>query len=77
MYLDLGKIFEKDGKYYKMTRIEVIDTTQEIKVDVDKAGDLLYTHWNNIMNAFQYKDAGNNPVYVMRVKSSYRKPVFQ
>lgn len=77
MYLDLGKIFEKDGKYYKMTRIEVIDTTQEIKIDVDKAGDLLYTHWNSIMNAFQYKDAGNNPVYVMRVKSSYRKPIFQ
>lgn len=77
MYSDLGKIFEKDGKYYKMTRIEVIDTTQEIKVDTDKAGDLLYTHWNNIMNAFQYKDAGNNPVYVMRVNSSYRKPIFQ
>lgn len=77
MYSDLGKIFEKDGKYYKMTRIEVIDTTQEIKIDTDKAGDLLYTHWNNIMNAFQYKDAGNNPVYVMRVNSSYRKPIFQ
>lgn len=77
MYSDLGKIFEKDGKYYKMTRIDVIDDTKEIKIDIDKAGDLLYTHWNNIMNAFQYKDAGNNPVYVMRVNSSYRKPIFQ